>query len=56
MNKYDNMMPAEFAEYFHNLTRRTESFDKAQAEYDAALLACKPEAPDVDLMRQVGAK
>ena len=55
MNDYAEMMPAEFAALLAKFPERQEPFTKAWDEYAAALRACKPEAPDVDLMRKVGA-
>ena len=55
MNDYAEMMPAEFAALAAKFPERQESFAKAEADYAAALRACMPEAPDVDLMRKAGA-
>ena len=55
MNDYADMMPAEFAALLAKFPERQEPFTKAWDEYAAALRACQPEAPDVDLMRKVGA-
>ena len=55
MNDYAEMMAAEIAALLVKFPERQEPFTKAWDEYAAALRACKPEAPDVDLMRKAGA-
>ena len=55
MTDYAEMMPAEFAALAAKFPERQESFTKAWDDYADAVLACMPEAPDVDLMRKAGA-